>query len=555
MARITTFVALALAGVEAQLWNQTIETQYCPVEGFKYFNESTLATYFNLTSSNVTAFLGVPYGADTAYQERWKPAQPPVPWNTTLKASEFGPVCPTSDSGFSASSSVSEDCLTINIWTNAGTKDARLPVMLWNQGSGETSDSTWWYGGGMALKDVILITFNRRDDAFGYLAHPDLNQEGFERTGYYTSGNYGVLDQLAVLKWITTNIANFGGDPNRVTIAGQSFGSSQVYHAVNSKLFSGYFHGGISESGIRYPKDTLLADLATSYVTMEDALLNGQKYTFYHNVTSIAELRKLSLDELLIGSGDRVGNSSIWWVTALSAMYPLIFKPVLDDYVLPKTYMQQLIDGPANDVPVITGNTLDESGAATSTNYTLAQFKYYNQLKYGSLYGNFTKFYPTNDNDTLANDQWNQAAIDTSLVGSWLFARDWYKSATSPFYTYFWTHEPPGQSQGAFHQSEIMYALNALYANADQYPFSEVDYEIAAKMSGYWSNFAKTLDPNNDGLDKGSTARETLPYWAPVDRNGTQVVFELGNAFGNVPLAKPGHAAFIEEYFARQAPY
>ena len=290
---------------------------------------------------------------------------------------------------------------------------------------------------------------------------------------------------------------------------------------------------------------------------MHDALDNGQNYTYYHNVTSIAELRKLSLAELEIGSADRVGNNSIWWVTALSAMYPLIFKPVLDDYVLPKSYMQQLIDGPANDVPVITGNTLDESGAATSTNYTLAEFNYYNALKYGSLYSNFTELYPTDDNDTLANTQWNLAAQDTSVVGSWLFAKDWYKSAISPFYTYFWTHAPPGQTQGAFHQSEIMYALNALYANVDTYPFTDEDYEIQAKMSAYWANFAKTLNPNNGGSYTGNFTNGSLPQWAPVSpgNNGSQVVFELGDAFENIPIAKPGHAEFIKAYFDRQAAY
>lgn len=351
------------------------------------------------------------------------------------------------------------------------------------------------------------------------------------------------------------NIANFGGDPNRVTLAGQSFGSSQVYHAVNSPLFSGYFHGGISESGIRYPKDTLLSGLATSYVTMYDALDFGQNYTNFHNASSIAELRELSLEELKVGSNDRETNASIYWVTAISTDYPLIFKPVLDGYVLPKTYLESLIEGPANDVPVITGNTKDESGAATTTNYTLAEFDYYNKLKYGSLYKNFTKLYPTDGNDTLANSQWNLAATDTSLVGSWLFATDWYKSACSSFYTYFWTHAPPGQTAGAFHQSEIMYALNALYANADTYPFTDVDYEIQAKMSAYWANFAKTLDPNMGGSYTGNYTNGSLPTWAPNAANGTQVVFELGNGFMNVPIAAPGHAAFIEEYFARQAAF
>lgn len=232
--------AQAIVLARAQLWNQTIKTTNGPVQGFEYFNSTTLKTYFDLDSANVTAFLGIPYGADTAYQNRWKPAQKPEPWNETLHATSFSDACPTGSTGQMSQGGVSEDCLSLNIWTNAGSASAKLPVMVWNQGSEEASDNTWWYGGGMALKDVILISFNRRDDAFGrsqissislesdtdhlagYLAHPDLNQEGFERTGYYTSGNYGVLDQLSVLEWVKANIANFGGDPDRVRRAWKS---------------------------------------------------------------------------------------------------------------------------------------------------------------------------------------------------------------------------------------------------------------------------------------------------------------------------------------------
>ncbi|KAJ5811392.1 hypothetical protein N7474_007693 [Penicillium riverlandense] len=544
-----TLILLASGAViaQAQLWDNVIETSYGPVQGFQYFNESTLETYFNISESNVTAFLGIPFAADTGYQNRWKPPQSREPWNKTLKATKFGPACPSS-----YASDISEDCLSLNIWTNAGSTDAKLPVMVWNQGSDETSDTAWWYGGGMALKDVILITFNRRDDAFGYLAHPELNEESFKQTGHKTSGNYGVLDHLEVLKWVQKNIARFGGDPDRVTVAGQSFGSSQVYHAVNSPLFTGYFHGGISESGIRYPYDTLLAGLATSYVNMSTAVQNGINYTTFHNVSTIAELRTKSMEDLMIGSSDRVGNNSIWWVTALSCDYPLIFKPVLDDYVLPSKYIETLINGPANDVPVITGNTKDESGASTTTDFTLDEYQDYCSLKYGNLSSRYFQLYPGHGNQTIADMAWNAAARDTSLIGSWAYATDWYKSASSSFYTYYWTHAPPGQDQGAFHQSEIMYALNALYANAGTYPFTEKDYEIQEKMSAYWANFAKTFNPNKGNSYTGKGA---LPHWSPNSPNGTQVVMELGNAFENVPVAKPAQVDLIMDYFHQQVPY
>lgn len=541
-----TLLALRTCVAKAQLWDKVVQTSLGPVQGYKYFNESTLENYFGITESNVTAYLGIPFAADTGYKNRWKPPQPREPWNETFHATEWGYACPSN-----SASNISEDCLNLNIWTNAGSSKAKLPVMVWNQGSDETSNTAWWYGGGMALKDVILITFNRRDDVFGYLAHPELNAEGLKTTGHNTSGNYGILDQLAVLKWVKKNIAQFGGDPDRVTVAGQSFGSSQVYHAINSPLFSGYFHGGISESGIRWPRDTLLAGLATSYVNMSTAIEHGKNYTSLHNASSISVLRTKSMDDLLVGSSDRVDGEYIWWVTALSAGYPLIFKPVLDGYVLPMKYIETLIQGPANDVPVITGNTKDESGASLTTNYTVEEYEQYCSLKYGDLASRYFRLYSDHKNQTIASEAWNAAARDTSLIGSWAYATKWYKSALSNFYTYYWTHAPPGQNQGAFHQSEIMYALNALYANADTYPFTKEDFEIQEKMSSYWANFAKTLNPNLGGSYKSGT----LPNWSPNDANGTQVVMELGNHFGNVPIAKPAQVELIMDYFSQQYAY
>ena len=540
-------LVFSTAVADAQLWKSDIQTNYGPVRGFQYFNQSTLERFFGGIESDVTAFLGIPFAADTSYQNRWRAPQPREPWNETLNATSFGPACPTLGNSY-----ISEDCLSLNIWTNAVTPNASLPVLLWNQGSDETSDNTWWYGGGFALKDVIIVTFNRRDDVFGYLAHPELNREGFYETGHQTSGNYGILDQLEALRWIQKNIANFGGDPSRVIVAGQSFGSSQVYHAVNSPLFTGYFHGGIAQSGIRYPYDTMLAGLATSYVDMSVALENGQNYTVAHNATTIAELRQKSMEDLLDGSADRVDEAGIWWVTALSAGYPLKFKPVLDDYVLPAKYIETLISGPANDVPVITGNTKDESGAELTSTYTVEEYREYCPIKYGNLSSLYFELYPSGDNSITASNAWRAAAQDISKVGSWAFATDWYKSARSSFYTYFWTHAPPNQNAGAFHQSEIMYALNALYANNATYGFSSVDFEIQEKMSSYWANFAKTLDPNSGG---SFTGNGTLPYWPANNPEGSQMVFELGNSFDNVSIADSSRVEFVLDYFRQQLPY
>ncbi|KAL2829760.1 carboxylesterase [Aspergillus cavernicola] len=470
--------ALLSSFADAQLYGKTIQTSLGPVQGYKYFtNQTELQTFFGVNDSDVTAFLGIPYAADTGYHNRWKPPQPRTPWNETLNATKFGPACP------GASTDYSEDCLSLNIWTNAQSPSDKLPVIVYSYGSDQTSDYSWYYGGGIAQKDVIFVTFNRRDDAFGFLAHPELNAESLAQNGHSSSGNYGILDHLEVLKWVNKNIAGFGGDPDRVTITGSSFGSSQVYHAINSELFKGLFSGGIAVSGLRYPKDTMLAGLATSYVNMSRALEFGQNYTTTHNASSIAELRTLPVESLLQGSQDRITDEDIWWVTALSAMYPLKFKPVLDNYILPEKYMEQLLTGPANDVPLITGNTRDESGAEITTSYTADEYREYNTLKYGSLADWYFALYPGGNSTNSASNAWRLAAQDLSKVSTWAFARDWVNStAQSPIYTYFWDHVVPGSEAGAFHQGDVMYHYNSLYANSE-YSFTEADYKIADIVS------------------------------------------------------------------------
>lgn len=543
-----TGLALALSAsftpAHAELYDKVIQTEYGPVKGYKYFNQSTLEESWGVSESNVAAFLSIPFAADTSYENRWKPPQPREPWNETYIADTWGPGCPT---GYAKD--YSEDCLTANIWTGADSASDKLPVVVYNQGSDEPSNDSGYYGGGLARKGLVAVTFNRRDDVFGFLAHPELNAESVERNGHSSSGNYGILDFLELLHWVQRNIERFGGDPSRVTIVGQSFGSAQVYHAVNSKLFKGLFHAAIAESGVRYPYDTLLAGLADSYVTMPKAIENGLNYTAAHNASSIAELRQLSTDEILVGSSDRTTSADYWWVTALSTMYPLIYKPVLDGYILPEKYIDSLRNGPANDVPFITGNNKDESGAATSTNYTAAEYKTYCTLKYGNLSQEYFTLYPGR-NSSEASQAWNAAARDTSLVSSWAFARDWAKSASSPFYTYYWDHAPPSQDQGAYHASELFYALDTLYASSNEHAWTWYDYHVAEIMSSYWVNFAKTGNPNLGG----TYPFDNLTHWAPVDGE-SQTVFHVGEGFGDVPLAKPEQVDLILKYFAQQTPY
>lgn len=263
---------------------------------------------------------------------------------------------------------------------------------------------------------------------------------------------------------------------------------------------------------------------------MSRALEQSQKYTTNHNCFTIACIRELPLDSLLDGAADRVEGDGIWCVTALNAAYPLIFKPVLDNYVLPEKYVEQMPQGPANDVPLITGGTKDETGANPQNTYTVEEVNYWQGLKFGNLSDEYFSLYPTGNTSTLANQVWNSQTRDEGLISQWAYAREWVKTsnATSPIWTYYWGHAPAGQD--AFHQSEIKYALNALYAKTDDYPFTEYDWYAQSMISAYWANFAKTGNPNAGGSYKNASGE--LPCWAPQDGT-TQFTMRLGDGFEN----------------------
>ncbi|GAQ40591.1 hypothetical protein AtubIFM55763_007417 [Aspergillus tubingensis] len=522
---LLSLVAGAQLGAAA-LWNTVIPTEYGAVRGFPAFNTTDIA---------VTAWKGVPYAADTGGENRFRPPQPRPRWNGTLDAKDFGYACPDSQQTYT----VDEDCLSVNIWTNANSTDAGLPVFMWIYGGECTSAQPLFDGGGLAQKDVVVVTINYRAGAFAWLAHPELAEESPEGV----SGNYGLLDQIQALKWVHRNIANFGGDPKRITVAGQSGGSAGVYHLVNSPLTKGLIHGAIAESGVRYPYDSLIAGLATSYRTMDDALDIGINYTLSHNVTTIAELRKLPMEELL----DPRDFETINWITTLDTGSPPKFRPTLDGWAFPATYLELLKSGAANDVPFITGNNKDESGASTTTDYTLAEYNYYSSFKYANLSSRFFELYPAS-NATQADMAWNAAARDTSRVSSYLFANEWAKAYDSPFYTYYWDHAPPGQSQGAYHMSEINYVFNNLYGT--DLPWTKADWLIADIMSSYWANFVKTGNPNNGS---SWTGPGELVHW-PANQHENDTM-HLGYRQGVCPIASPAQVSLITDFFHGQQPW
>nr|WSY49221.1 carboxylesterase family protein [Streptomyces sp. NBC_00886] len=220
--------------------------------------------------SGVTVFKGLPYAATTAGDNRWRPPQRAESWTGVRVADTFGDICPQQMMG-SASVTMSEDCLNLNVWTQAESSRERRPVLVWIYGgrfTGGYASDRGFDGAGLAAKGLVVVTLNYRTGVFGFLSTPELSAE----SGHQASGNYGLLDQISALRWVRRNIAAFGGDPNQVTIAGQSAGGASVMHLIYSPLAKGLFQGAISESaGARATGDPEIAALAASYRTLETA--------------------------------------------------------------------------------------------------------------------------------------------------------------------------------------------------------------------------------------------------------------------------------------------
>lgn len=196
-------VLLAAGSANAALYGKTISTKYGEVVGYPAFNSTPTVNLSNWV--DITVWKGIPFAASTAGENRWRAPQPAEPWNTTLQAREYGPVCP--DATTNDNYTFSEDCLNLNIWSAAKSSDAKLPVVMWSYPGLSTARDALFDGAGMADKEIVFVNYNYRAGAFGWMAHPQLSQEVFAETGHNSSGNWGMLDQFAALKWIHENIA------------------------------------------------------------------------------------------------------------------------------------------------------------------------------------------------------------------------------------------------------------------------------------------------------------------------------------------------------------
>jgi para-nitrobenzyl esterase len=408
---------------------------------------------------------------------------------------------------FMTHTEVSEDCLYVNVWTAAKSASEKLPVFVFIHGGGGTEGSgavPVYDGEGLAKKGLVVVNLNYRLGILASSGHPELAQE----PGYVTS-NFAQLDQIAALKWVQANISNFGGDPNCVTIAGQSAGASAVHGLIASPLAKGLFHRAIASSGGGTVGGRGGAAPAAGRGVAQDA---GRGAT----TRSLAELRALPYEQLQSAGATRGGGGG-GRGNAGATPYQ-------------------------NDVPIITGMNTGELGGLTPTGpINLETFRSQARQQYGDQADKFLTLYPAS-NDAEANDARNQSNRDRTIVSIYLWARQRSATFKTKSFQYLFDHALPGADSarfGAFHTGEMPYVMNTLYVCPR--PLTGADREVAELMSSYWANFAKTGDPSGKGL----------PVW-PAFSDGKRQVMEAGDKTQPVGASTEARGAFFEAWLTRQ---
>lgn len=449
----------------------------------------------------VSAFLGIPFAAPPTGANRWRAPQPAAHWKGTRDATRFGPDCDQAlipNRGaigpwtweYLPQGPVSEDCLFVNVWAPKARPGAKLPVLLWIYGGGFTgggSSVPLYDGAALAARGIVVVSVNYRLGVYGFLAHPALTAEAG------SSGNYAFMDQIAGLRWIRRNVAAFGGDPARVTIAGQSAGAASVHALLAAPEAKGLFRGAIVQSGS-----------VNNWPPLAAAEAVGERFAKAAGAATLADLRALTPAQIAAAARD------------------LRFGPVNGTPLIPDQSAE------ATGIPLLAGLTADE-GSALSPEYKIADaagLRAALTQRYGDKAAAFLALYPAPD-DAAAQASARASVRDRGIAA--LLA--WTRGRTA--YGYLYTHPEPGSQPQyrAFHSAELAYVFGTLAVTPER-PFTDADRAIAGRMGDYWANFVKTGDPNGPGL----------PTWPRLDSGR---IMELGDAFApRAPLSPEAQAAF-----------
>lgn len=470
----------------------------------------------------ILVFKGVPYAAPPVGDLRWREPQPVEKWEGVRRADQYGPMAVQPQPGedpddfwtrelhpTATEFEMSEDCLYLNIFTPARTGEEKLPVFCYFHGGGYKGgypyevEFDWEH---MARKGMVCVAITYRLGLMGFLAHPELVAE---QPGAPV-GNYGVLDQLCALKWVKRNIAAFGGNPDQITIAGQSAGSGSVQCQLTSPMSKGVFAGAIIESGMTIPFCDVEDPL--SPISTEKALNNGTEFFNRAGIKSLEEARKIPAKELVATSEKVFGRF-------------IRFQPVVDGVFLKETFFEAMKHGNWPDIPIMTGYNVGElemfrhyvTGLPTAVS-ELTEFS----EKYGDDKEKFLSLCRAKTDEELQEfmqgDAWNNMKV-SARIGSEILS-----GMNRKVYLYQFDADIPGEDNpGSFHGSELWFAYDSLARSWR--PFTGKHYDLARQISSYWANFIRTGNPN--GKDSFGNP---LPNWTSYSAGSRKIMcFEEGS--------------------------
>lgn len=479
----------------------------------------TGGTIQGVVDNGLTIYKGIPFAAPPVGNLRWKAPQPVVPWQGVKQTTQYAPA---PMQGGNPASGKSEDCLYLNVWTPAKKTGEKLPVMVWIYGGGfsfgSTSDPVH-NGEHLARKGVVLVSITYRVGQIGFLAHPELSAENTEKV----SGNYGLLDQIAGLQWVKQNIAAFGGDPSKVTIFGESAGGISVSMLCASPLAKGLFSGAISQSGGSFGPARSTTYPGENMKTLKQAETDGVEYLKGFGLSSINELRQVEAEKLIPQGWTLPGS----W-------------PIVDGYVIPDDQYKMYQAGNYNDVPVLIGYNSDE-GLSFPAGRTPDEYINSVKSRFGQFADTLLKAYPVGQNNVprSARNLMRDAAFGWH---TWSWARLQAQTGKSAVYFYHfdqhaaYPENSPQSDFGTPHGVDVPYVF--MHIDTANNMFTSADVELSETIATYWTNFAKTGNPN-DGK---------LTTWPAFTNQQPQVMY-----FGPKPYVGlvPGHEQLnvMDAYF------